>query len=205
MTQHIKHAQTEQAILPIIAERWSPRAFEPRSVALADLHTILEAGRWAASAMNEQPWRYVVARRDDTVEFAMILSCLNPSNAVWAKNASVLMISIIKTMFSKYESKNISAMHDLGLASATMSLQAMSMGIHTHWMGGFDHDKTRELCGIPDEYATVACIAMGYVGDPALLSEQQQQSELAPRTRKALSETIFTTSWGNAYPLIIRE
>lgn len=201
MTQYIKRAQTDHAILPIIAERWSPRAFNPHTLPLSDLHTILEAGRWAASAMNEQPWRYIVARRDDAQEFETILSCLNPANSVWAKNSSVLMISIIKTMFTKHPEKNTSAMHDLGLASATMALQAMSMGIHTHWMGGFNHDKARELCGIPEEYATVACLAMGYVGDPEMLSEAQQKSETAPRTRKPLEETIFTTAWGNAYPL----
>ncbi len=202
MSNSIKFADTQQSLLPIIAERWSPRAFAQESVTLKDLHTILEAGRWAASAMNEQPWRYIVARREDTSSFQTILACLNPSNAVWAQHASVLMISIVKKMFTKHEEPNTVALHDLGLASGSMSLQAMSMGIYTHWMGGFSHEKARELCGIPDGYAPVACIAMGYIGDPAILSESQQKSEMAPRNRKPLSETVFTTSWGDSYSLV---
>jgi len=61
---NIKKAATDYPIQPVLAERWSPYGFEDRPVAEADLRSLFEAARWAASSYNEQPWNYLVATKE---------------------------------------------------------------------------------------------------------------------------------------------
>src|SRR4051812_20371055 len=88
-----KRAETAFPVHELIAERWSPRAFEPRTIEPAILAQLFEAARWAASSFNEQPWGFVVATRDDPEHFQPLLKCLVPGNQAWAGNASALVLS----------------------------------------------------------------------------------------------------------------
>src|SRR5438045_7183614 len=85
-------AAAEHPVHELIAARWSPYAFADRPVAKADLLSLFEAVRWAPSSYNEQPWSYVVATREESAEFAKLLSCLVEGNQVWAKAAAVLAL-----------------------------------------------------------------------------------------------------------------
>lgn len=201
MPHHAKFADTDQPLLSVIAERWSPRSFSEQSISIDDICTILEAARWSASSMNEQPWRYIIARKEDNSDYQKLLSCLVPFNAGWAHSAPVLILSVAHERFMKNNESNITAWHDVGLASATLALQAMSMGIHTHWMGGFDRERAKEVCGIPYSYAPIAMMALGYPGSPDMLASPYKERETEPRTRKPISEFAFTAQWGTAYPV----
>jgi nitroreductase len=75
-----KKASTDHPIHELLAARWSPYAFEDRSVAEADLRSLFEAARWAPSSYNEQPWSYIVARKEDPEEFGKLVSCLVEGN-----------------------------------------------------------------------------------------------------------------------------
>ena|SRR6185437_3724416 len=179
-----KPAETAHPIEELLRRRWSPRAFAERAVEPEKLARLLEAARWSASCFNEQPWSFIVATRDDEAEFARLLSCLIEGNQAWASHAPVLMVSVARLNFVQNGKPNRHAIHDVGLATAQMIVQAMAMGLFVHPMAGFYPDKVRELYGVPEGYDPVAAIAAGYAGDPAALSESLRQRELAPRVRK---------------------
>jgi len=181
--------------------RWSPRSFSSRAVPPEVLESILDAGRWAASSFNEQPWRFVVATKEDPEAFQTMLSFLMPFNQAWAKNAAVLILTAARSNFSHNETPNGYALHDTGAALAYMMLQASAAGLGAHAMAGFDHAKAREVLGIPAEFQVGAVVAIGYPDSADKLTDAQlKERELAARTRKPLSELVFKGHWGQ--PLV---
>jgi nitroreductase len=181
-----------EGILPVILERWSPRAFSDRYVNPSDLKKVFEAARWAPSSFNEQPWRYFMGQRESET-WNKIFSALVPANQLWAQTAAVLILGIAKTRFSHNDSPNNYAVHDLGAADAFITLQAAALGLHTHQMAGFDWVKAREAFQIPEIYAMGSVMALGYQADPSALPHEHYQSqEQMPRSRKPVSEFVLT-------------
>lgn len=191
-----KSAESKSNLHPHIRERWSPRSFRDSSVPLEDVRTLLEAARWAPSSSNEQPWRFILGRKEDKDTFLKVLSVLNESNQVWAKNAPVLLLAVAKKTNSK-GAENRWARHDVGLALGSLVFQAMALGLHVHMMAGFNADKAHEVFHIPDDYDVTTAAAIGYVGDPNALPEKLKERELAARTRKPIEEIAFTSDWGH--------
>ena len=193
---HPKFAQPDRPILPVIAERWSPYSYDPRPVEREKLLTCLEALRWAPSSYNEQPWTYILAERSDSGAFAKALDCLVEGNQAWAKNVGVLMLSVVSRLFTKNGKPNKAAEHDLGLAAGNFVLQATALGLQSHQMIGIEPAKVRAAYKVPENHDPLTAIALGY---PAPLqpgtSDPLAQRDLAPRTRKPLSE-IVVASWG---------
>ncbi|MFD1817737.1 Nitroreductase [Pseudarcicella hirudinis] len=173
-----------------IRKRWSPRAFSPASILPEDLHTIFEAASWAPSAMNEQPWEYIYALKENEEGFGKLLSCLVPANAVWAKHAAALVLTIAKHTYAHNGKENPTAFHDLGMANQNLLIQAISMDIYGHPMGGFDKKKAVELFELKDSESPVCVIALGYLGDPDQLDEGLKTREFSPRKRKELHEFV---------------
>ena len=190
-----KTAVTRYPILGPIAERWSPRAFDDRPVAEQDLTALFEAARWAASAFNAQPWRFVYAARNEPA-FETLLACLRDTNRSWARHAAVLVIAAAKTTHED-GSPNGHAIHDLGQAMATLAIEATARGIHVHQMAGFYPDKARTLLGVPDGYEPKTAAAIGYLGDRSRLPDKLREREAAPRQRKPLEELAFRGAWPN--------
>ena len=182
-------------VIKAIADRWSPRAFENKHIPDEDIETLFEAARWAASAYNEQPWRFIYAKQKDGVEYTRLLECLVPGNQAWAKFAPVLVVAIAKNNLTRNDRHNPHALYDLGLAVGNLSVQATAMGISLHQMGGFSADAAVEKLNIPEGHSPVAMIAMGYAGEPSYLPEELQAREKAPRTRKELDEIVFSNTW----------
>lgn len=184
-----------EGVLPPVHRRWSPRAFDSRAVCSSDLVRLFEAARWAPSAYNEQPWRYLVGRCG-TSTHQKIVSSLIPFNQLWAPRAPVLILGVAKTRFSHDGSENIYALYDLGAATALFTVQAAALGLATHQMGGFDHDAARRALEIPDDFLIGTIIALGYQGKPSTLAHERIiAQEVAPRTRKPLSEIVLS-AWG---------
>lgn len=189
-----KPAPTAVPILPVIAERWSPRAFDPEAVLTADdLAPLFEAARWAPSSANNQPWRYIYGHRG-TEAFERLLSCLSEGNRDYCRRASVLIIAATRTVRDNGK-PNFHGGHDLGLSIGYMLLQAVADGLAIHPMGGFDDERARELLGIPERFAAWTAIAIGRHGDPALLSERQRAQETAERERLPVSAIAFEGHW----------
>ncbi len=189
-----KHGTTDAPVEELLLRRWSPRAYADKPVSDADLKTIFTAGGWAASSYNEQPWRFAVGREGDET-YKKIFNILLPMNQSWAKSAPVLYATFAKKTFSHNSAPNSVAVHDVGAASANISLQATALGLHTHGMAGFDRDGLRAAFNLPGDFDPVACWALGYLGDPGQLPENFRQMELAGRQRKSLAEVVFG-SWG---------
>ena len=200
MNSH-KQATPAYPIQPLIAARWSPYAFSDRPVSDADLRSVFEAARWAASSYNEQPWRYIVATKANPAEFAKLLSCLVDGNQLWAKVAPVLALGCTSLNFVMNGKPNAAAIHDLGLASATLTLEATARGLSVHQMIGILPDKAREVYRIPDGFLPLTALAIGYAADPSVLPENLRGRDLAQRTRKALAEFVFGGQWGTASDL----
>ncbi len=199
-----KKASTDYPIHELLAERWSPYGFEDRPVAQADLRSLFEAARWAASSYNEQPWSFFVATKENPEEFARLLSCLVEGNQGWAKAAPVLVLGVVSLNFSRNNKDNRAAVHDLGLAAGNLLVEATARGLCVHQMIGILPDKAREVYQIPEHSEAWTAIAIGYKGDPAKLPDALKERDLAPRQRKPLSQFVFTGKWGQPSPLVLK-
>ncbi|MGB6043796.1 MAG: nitroreductase family protein [Pirellulales bacterium] len=197
-----RQAETDHPVHDLIAARWSPYAFDDRPVSRQDLLSLFEAARWSASSYNEQPWSYFVATKDDEAEFQRLLSCLVEPNQAWAQHAPVLAISVASLHFSRNDKPNAAAVHDVGLASGNLTLEATARGLVVHQMIGILPDKAREVFGIPEGHEAKTGLAIGYVGDPDQLPDSLKPRDTAPRQRKPLSEFVFSGSWQSPAKLV---
>ena len=167
------------------------QGFSDQSITSNEAQLLFEAARWAPSSMNEQPWKYYYVFKEDSEKFKLFLDCLKPGNQVWAKHASMLILSTAKKNFDYNGKINRHAMHDTGAANVLLCLQANEMGYQAHQMGGFKPDVTFKSLDIDnDKYDLVSFIAVGKPGDPASLPEDLRKSEIKPRERKTLSKIV---------------
>ena len=182
-------ADTSYPLLPVLAERWSPRAFDTEAaIDEAKLTAALEAARWSPSANNSQPWRFIVARRGSAA-FDTIVANLMGFNQVWAGSAGVLIVAVAELVDAEGKERRW-ATYDLGQAVAHLSIQAHHDGLHVHQMGGFDVDGLRRAFEIDESFEPVSVTALGTVGDAESLPEPLRQREQAPRTRLPLADIV---------------
>ena len=195
-----KPAPSDSPVHELIRNRWSPRAFSDEPIPEDVLRSLFEAARWAPSSNNEQPWVYIVATKEDKVNFDKVLGTLVEFNQGWAKSASVLAIAVAELAFAKNHAPNRNAQYDTGAATALLSVEATARGLVVHQMAGFDPEKARKTFGIPAGWDAIAAMAIGYPGDPDSLPPKLKDRELAPRTRKPIREFVMTGSWGHTAP-----
>jgi nitroreductase len=190
--------ETAHPINYLLRQRWSPRAFAERRVEPDKLRSILEAARWAPSSYNAQPWSFLVATKDgDPADYRRMLGCLVEGNQGWAKSAPVLMVSVATSAFTHNGKPNRHAFYDTGAAVAMMTVEATALGLHMHQMAGFEPEQVRAAYDVPPTAEAVSAIAVGYVGDPASLSDDLRKREEAPGQRKPLAEFVFSKGWGS--------
>ena len=177
---------------PLLQRRWSPRAFSAQPVEEEKLLTLLEAARWAASANNEQPWRFIYAAKEHGERYDKLFACLNERNQLWAISAPALIMTLVTTHFDGSDRPNKWALHDLGLAVGNLTTQASALDLYVHNMAGFSVDKARELFNLPANVEPVTMIAVGYLGDAEQLPEPFKERELAQQQRKPIAELILS-------------
>lgn len=186
-------AETSVPVLDVLAQRWSPRAFDAETPIDEDkLASALEAARWSPSASNTQPWRFLVARRGTELH-AQIDDALMGFNREWAGAAQVLIVALSEDVDADGNPRPW-AQYDLGQAVAHLSVQAHADGLYVHQMGGIERDQLRAIPGVEARFTPTSVIAVGELGDPAALSEKLQQREHAPRTRRPLADTIIASA-----------
>ena len=186
-------------VLEVFTHRWSPYAYDPRPIDRAAFSTCLEAGRWAASSYNEQPWAFILAYREEAARFETLLSCLLEANQAWARNASVLMLGITSKFFSKNGSLNRVAPHDLGQFAANLATQATHVGLHVHQMAGVNLSRARQVYEIPDSHDPYTAIAVGYAARSSdKASEELFQRDRATRQRKPIETFVFADKFGQS-------
>ncbi|GAB2525519.1 nitroreductase family protein [Paramicrobacterium agarici] len=194
MTPQDRLAVTSAPISEVIAGRWSPRSFDVAiEVPEAKLTAALEAARWAASAANTQPWRFIVARRG-TPEHEAIVENLLGFNQLWAVTAAALIVNVAETQTDDGTELRW-AEYDLGQAAATLALQAHKDGLHVHQMGGFDPEGLHAAFGLSARQRVVSVTALGVLAAPeALPDEKLRAREVAPRERKSLEEIVLVNA-----------
>jgi nitroreductase len=192
----------DHPIHELITRRWSPYGFADRPVSEDDLRSLFEAARWAPSSYNEQPWSYLVARKEDREAFETLLSCLVEGNQAWARNAPALALGVVSLNFQRNGKPNKAAVHDLGLAAGNLVLEATARGLSVHQMIGILPDRARELYGIPEGYEAYTGLAIGYPGEPDNLPQEIKKRDQARRGRKPLGEFLFTGKWGQQAGLV---
>lgn len=155
------------------------------------MRLLLEAARWAPSSFNEQPWRFLVARREEEDRYERLLGCLTEKNKTWAGRAPVLMVSLARTRFARDGRENRHAWHDVGQAIAHLSVQAAALDLFVHQMAGFSTEWVRTRFDLPEDVEPVAAIALGYLGDPAEAPDGLRERDRDGRTRKPVDELII--------------
>jgi nitroreductase len=185
-----RRAVTDAPLITPLVERWSPRAYDPDAdVDPEVVRTILEAARWAPSASNTQPWRFIVARRGSRA-FAGVHAALNGRNREWADSAALLIVNVAEAVGPDGLPRRW-ATYDLGQAVAHLTVQAQHEGLHTHQMGGFDPARLHDAFGLDASLEVVSITAIGVLGDVDTLPDPLREREVAPRLRKSLEELVL--------------
>jgi nitroreductase len=156
----------------------------------------------AKASFNDQPWRLIVTRKGFGDGWPRLYDCLTPGNQAWCVRVPVLMLSVALPEFRRNGRPNRHWQHDVGMASAQLALQAVSMGLATHLMAGFDRGKARAAFGIPEACEPMAAIAVGRPAAPEILPDALRARETAPRQRLPLAEIAFGERWGESLPLL---
>jgi nitroreductase len=191
-----KPAITEVKIDELIASRWSPRAFNPEFLMNDVLvKALFEAARWAPSCYGDQPWKYILFNKQDATAFSAALNCLSVGNQDWAMDASILILVCANKNFNHNGEPNRFHQYDTGAASENICLQASSMNLSAHQMGGFDIKKAKALADVPDEFEILSFIAVGSILERSKMNESQEEREVAGRKRKPLEEVYNINTW----------
>lgn len=176
-------------ILPLILNRWSPRAMTGEPIEEELLMSLLEAARWAPSAFNIQPWKFLYAKRD-TAHWPKFFDLLVDFNKGWCQKAAALLLVVSLKVTEKSKKPSPTYAFDAGAASENLALEGSSRGLIVHAMAGFDYLKARQVLKIPDDYEVLAMIAVGKRAPKETLSEELQKREI-PSGRKTISEFAF--------------
>ncbi|WP_124980379.1 nitroreductase family protein [Nonlabens xiamenensis] len=189
-----KDTPTDHKILDVIKNRWSPRTFSEQPISHEELQILFEAGRWAPSSNNLQPWHIVWGvKGSDTYD--RIMECLMEFNQNWAKNAPVLLLGVIHTKTPKGDD-NYHAPHDLGQFAANMAIQAQSMGIAMHQMAGINYEEAKKEFEFPEDFHVATAIALGYYGGSLEdVPEDLRDAEEGPRKRKPQEDFVFNGNY----------
>ncbi len=195
-----KPAITQVPIDSTIAQRWSGRSFDSnRTLSQEQTVALLEAARWAPSCMGDQPWRFVVFDKAQHPQaWQKAWGCLSEGNQSWVQHAPWICLVCADSVFVKNGQPNRWSQYDTGAAALNLCLQASSMGLMAHQLGGFDAQQARQLFAIPEQFTLMAMIAVGYPASAEQLSDELRQRELAPRVRKPLSEIAYAGDWQQA-------
>ncbi len=173
----------------LIAKRWSPVAFDSRPVEEEKLQLLFEAARWAPSGRNGQPWRFIYAQKE-MAEYVLLFELLHEGNKKWARTAPLLVLGLAQVISTYKNRPNRLAMYETGMAVSNLLLQATYMGLYVHQMGGFDHERAKEVLVIPTRYEPCAMMAIGYKGELTQLSEEFQERENGERHRMEISQFL---------------
>ena len=185
-----KTASTTVSVHPLLAERWSPRGFDrAHEIGVEALAALLEAARWAPSAGNSQPWRFLVTRRGEPAH-DRLFAALAPGNQAWAGAASALILVAARTAGDDGRPQPW-ALYDTGQAVAALVTQAQADGLAVHQMGGFDTDAVRAGFGLADVLTPVVVLAVGRQDSAAGLPAPLAVREAAPRTRHPVSDLLL--------------
>ena len=154
-----------------------------------ELMALFEAARWAPSSYNNQPCRFIYAKRN-TESWNKLFELLAEGNKIWAKDSAALAVLISRKNFEFNEKPSITHQLDAGAAWENLALEACFRGYVTHGMEGFDYQRARQQLAIPESYDVMAMIAIGKRGSKENLPPKLRDMEF-PNSRKPLNEIVM--------------
>ena len=189
-SEEIKTPKEDNYFLKLAHERHSGYEFDAsKPVTKQQLLALAEAARLAPSSYNEQPWVFIICDKTTNSEgYQKVYDSLVEFNQGWAKNAPVLIVAVAKTISSKNKT-NAQAEYDTGAAAYGLTLEATSLGLMTHQMGGYDREKISKAFNIPQDFLPMAVIAVGY---------EAPESKPKQKERKAVTENFYYQGWGQS-------
>ncbi len=183
MAQLKDHIPSPESVLTLLKERRSIRLYKPDPVPDEMLEQLLEAGRWAPSASNRQPWAFIVVRDEVVRREVARHAAFHFIRWAQAGDAPLLIVLCGDARSRIYRS----LLHeDIGLAGSQIMLQAKALGLGTCWLGGLDRKAIVEILKVPDHVEIVGILTVGF---PAEAPD--------PRPRKSLSEIVHYDVYGN--------
>ena len=193
-----KKIDTQEKIEDLLVKRWSGRTYDAnRPITHEHIISLLEAARWAPSCYGDEPWRYIVCDKStNEAAWDNAFSCLAEGNQSWAVNAPMLILALANTVFSHNDNDNRWAQYDTGAASMSLCIQATSLGLMVHQMGGFSAEKATEIFSVPEQYIPMAMMAIGYQLAEDKITGELMQRESSERQRNPLAEQFFDGEWG---------
>lgn len=180
---------------PAFRRRWSRRAMSGESLRPEEIRALFEAARWAPSASNSQPWRFVYATRDSRW-WDEFFDLLNPGNKRWAGRGGLLGF-ILSTRIDAGGKSLRSHAFDAGAAWQSMALQAHHLGLVMHGMGGFEHERARQVLELDPHVEIQAMFVAGRPGGADWLPKDLQLREI-PSGRLPLEDLAFEGRLGHA-------
>ena len=173
----------------LITDRWSPRAFDKRTVDFDKIQLLFEAAKWAPSARNAQPWRFIFAT-NEMPDYKVLIDLMSEANQSWATTAPLLVMPLAQVISTYKNRPNRLAFYETGMAVGNLLTQATSMGLMVHQLSGYDEERAKEILVIPTRYEPMSILAIGYKGEPAKLPSDVAAWEKRERTRMEISKFL---------------
>ncbi len=192
-----KKAITSVEINNDLSKRWSCRAFDKdKKVSREQIIALCEAGRWAPSCFGDEPWRFIVFdKKYNESNYQKVFDCIGEWNQKWMKNAQVIILALSDKNFRKNGKTNRWAQYDTGTAVENIAIQAVTMGLMSHPIAGFDDVKVMKEFAIPDNFIPMSMLAIGYQADEDILEDEFKEAEIKNRFRRPLGENFFDGAW----------
>jgi nitroreductase len=190
-----KTAPAKYAIHPLLAERWSPRAYSSKEIPFEKIQRLFEAARWAPSSSNDQEWRFIIGFKGDETH-NKLFETLVEFNQLWAGDAHLLVLVCGQTISNKSGKPSPIFSYDVGQAVAMLSIQATHEGLYVHQMGGYDKSKAKEYFELPETVEPLVVMSIGYPGDVSQLHPNLQPMEKAERVRNNFDTFVFANKFG---------
>ncbi|QKX01080.1 nitroreductase [Wolbachia endosymbiont of Dipetalonema caudispina] len=178
-----------QDLLALMRTRHSGCLYNPNKlVNQEEINLLIEAARLSPSCFGDEPWRYIICNKQNNQNsWEKLLSCLDKSNQKWAKNAQILIISLSAKNFRELnKGKNFWAKHDTGAANYALMLQAASINLMAHQVGGFNRNQIVKKFNIPNGFNITSVIAVGY---------EEEGAEVKEKKRRPIEEIFFYDEW----------
>jgi len=141
------------SLVDVVLSRRSVRRYEQKDIPKDVLDRILEAGRQAPSAMNRQPWHFVVLT-DYGIKKKLSRGLFNRH----IKDSAFILVGCASTGIVDRKWSTVST----SIALQNMVIAAWAMGVGTCWIGDFKEDQVKQLLNIPDKWKVVALVSFGY-------------------------------------------
>ncbi|TVR87015.1 MAG: nitroreductase [Spirochaetaceae bacterium] len=182
-----------EKILPEIQQRRARRALSSQEIPDELLQRLLQAATLSASCFNNQPWRFVVLKKDFGI--ALAHARLSQGN-YWAKTAPVIIGVATRPDYDcELDEGRQYALFDCGMAVQNLQIQAQHEGLVAHPIAGFKAAELKEDLGIPADHILITLVVIGYPGTDNELNDKHQELESSERVRKGLDEVVFPGTW----------